>query len=224
MKSLRVSLTFLALFFVAVPTLRAQDLSKYRVFSLGTSLTTVLKQTDQRAEEVKLINARPALIQELTWWPPSLSGMPYRPDTVEQIHFSFCNAELYKIAVTYDRSSTEGLTHEDMVKSLSAKYGPPSTVAPPSESAKHEPIDPHAEPIASWEDSQTFVNLVRSSFSGDFDLVITSKSLNAEAELAIVESAKLDKQQEPQREADRQKKEIDDLELTRLKNQKSFRP
>jgi hypothetical protein len=224
MKSLRVSLAFLTLFFVAVPTLRAQELSKYRVFSLGTSLTTVLKHTDQRPEEVKLIDARPALIQELTWWPPSLSGTPYRPDTVEQIHFSFCNSELYKIAVTYDRSSTEGLTREDMVKSLSTKYGPPSTVAPPSESPKHEPIDPHAEPIASWEDSQTFVNLVRSSFSGDFDLVITSKSLNAEAELAIVESAKLDKQQEPQREADRQKKEVDDLELTRLKNQKSFRP
>ena len=52
MKSLRVSLTFLALFFVAVPTLRAQDLSKYRVFSLGTSLTTVLKHTDQSPEEV----------------------------------------------------------------------------------------------------------------------------------------------------------------------------
>jgi hypothetical protein len=224
MKSLRVSLAFLTLFFVAVPTLRAQELSKYRVFSLGTSLTTVLKHTDQRPEEVKLIDARPALIQELTWWPPSLSGTPYRPDTVEQIHFSFCNSELYKIAVTYDRSSTEGLTREDMVKSLSAKYGPPSTMAPASEPAKHEPIDPHAEPIASWEDSQTFVNLVRSSFSGDFDLVITSKSLNAEAELAIVESAKLDKQQEPQREADRQKKEVDDLELTRLKNQKSFRP
>jgi len=159
----------------------------------------------------------------LTWWPPSLAGTPYRPDTVEQIHFSFYNSELYKIAVTYDRSSTEGLTRDDMVKSLSAKYGPPSTVALP-ESAKHEPTDPHAEPIASWEDAQTCVNLVRSSFSGDFDLVITAKSLNAEAELAIIESAKLDKQLEPQREADRQKKEIDDLELTRLKNQKSFRP
>jgi len=223
MKSLRVSLAFLAVFFLAVPTLRAQELSKYRVFSLGTSLTTVLKHTDQRPEEVKLINARPALIQELTWWPPSLAGTPYRPDTVEQIHFSFYNSELYKIAVTYDRSSTEGLTRDDMVKSLSAKYGPPSTVALP-ESAKHEPTDPHAEPIASWEDAQTCVNLVRSSFSGDFDLVITAKSLNAEAELAIIESAKLDKQLEPQREADRQKKEIDDLELTRLKNQKSFRP
>jgi hypothetical protein len=38
MKSLRVSLAFLTLFIVGFPTLRAQDLSKYRVFSLGTSL------------------------------------------------------------------------------------------------------------------------------------------------------------------------------------------
>jgi predicted exporter len=38
MKSLRVSLAFLTLFYVGFPTLRAQDLSKYRVFSLGTSL------------------------------------------------------------------------------------------------------------------------------------------------------------------------------------------
>jgi len=224
MKPARVSFAFLVVFFLAVPTLRAQELSKYRVFSLGTNLSTVLKHTDQKPEETKLISDRPALIQELTWWPPSLPGTPYRPDTVEQIHFSFCNSELYKISVTYDRSSTEGLTREDMVKSLSAKYGPPSTVASPNESARHEPTDPHAEPIASWEDSQYSVSLTRSSFSGDFDLVIAGKRLNAEAEQAIIESAKLDKQTEPQREADRQKKEIDDLELTRLKNQKSFRP
>jgi hypothetical protein len=224
MKLPRVSFAFLALFLLAVPTLRAQELSKYRVFSLGTNLSTVLKHTDQKPEETKLISARPALIQELTWWPPSLPGTPYRPDTVEQIHFSFCNSELYKISVTYDRSSTEGLTREDMVKSLSAKYGPPSSVASANESARHEPTDPHAEPIASWEDSQYSVSLTRSSFSGDFDLVIAGKRLNAEAEQAIIESAKLDKQTEPQREADRQKKEIDDLELARLKNQKSFRP
>ena len=42
--------------------------------------------------------------------------------------------------------------------------------------------------------------------------------------LALAAAAKLEKQDAPQREADRQKKEIDDLELTREKNQKSFRP
>jgi len=35
---------------------------------------------------------------------------------------------------------------------------------------------------------------------------------------------KLEKQDEPQREAERQKKETDGLEVTRQKNQKSFRP
>jgi len=55
-------------------------------------------------------------------------GISYQSDTVEQILFSFYNGELYKISVTYDRSSTEGLTEEDMVKSISAKYGPPTYV------------------------------------------------------------------------------------------------
>jgi hypothetical protein len=224
MKSIRVSLAFLTLFFVAVPMLHAQDLSKYRAFSLGSSLATVLKHTDQKPEDVKLIHASPVLIQELKWWPPSLSGVPYRADTVEQIQFSFSNSTLYKIAVTYDRGSTEGLTREDLVKSLSLKYGPAATVTTAADAATKEQYDAQEEPIASWEDSQSSVNLVGSGLSGGFNLLIVSKRLNTEAELALAEAARLDKQQGPQREADRQKKEIDDLELTRQKNQKSFRP
>jgi hypothetical protein len=223
MKMLRLLLACLAIMLLAVPTLLGQDLSKYRAFSLGTSLTTILKYTDLKVEEVKLIGSQPALIQELVWWPPNPPGTPFKSDTVEQIHFSFCNAELYKISVTYDRTSTEGLTAEDMVKSISAKYGPPATVVPAVDSAMRERSDARL-PIASWEDSQYSVNLARSSFSGDFDLLIYSKRVNAEAELALAAAAKLEKQDAPQKEADRQKKEIDDLELTREKNQKSFRP
>lgn len=224
MKSVRISLGFLILFFLAVPMLHAQDLSRYRVFSLGSSLPTVLKHTDQKIQDVKLIHASPVLIQELTWWPPSLPGMPYRADSVEQIQFSFCNSALYKIAVTYDRSSTEGLTREDLVKSLSLKYGPAVTVTSAADAPTKEQYDAREEPIASWEDSQSSVNLVGSGFSGGFNLLIASKRLSAEAELALAEAARLDKQQGPQREADRQKKEIDDLELTRQRNQKSFHP
>jgi hypothetical protein len=80
------------------------------------------------------------------------------------------------------------------------------------------------KPVATWEDSQYSFNLVRSSFSGDFQLVIYSKRLNAEAEVALAEAVKLEKQEEPQREAKRQTKQTDDLEATRQKNQKSFRP
>jgi len=55
---------------------------------------------------------------------PSLPGTSYQSDTVEQILFSFYNGELYLMSVTYDQTATKGLTEEDMVKSISAKYGP----------------------------------------------------------------------------------------------------
>jgi hypothetical protein len=65
---------------------------------------------------------------------------------------------------------------------------------------------------------------MRSSFTGGFELAIYFKRINAEAELALTEAVKLEDQEAPQREGERQKKETDELEVTRQKNQKSFRP
>ena len=224
MKTMRRSILCFVVLLLTAPLLWAQDLSKYRHFTFGMSLTRVLERTDQKMADVKVIHGRPSLIQELNWWPPNLPGTSFRSDTVEQILFSFYNGELYKISVTYDRTSTEGLTAEDMVKSISAKYGPATSVKPEVDSATNERYDMRQKPVATWEDSQYSFNLVRSSFSGSFELLIYSKRLNAEAEVALAEAVKLEKQEEPQREAERQKKQIGDLEATRQKNQKSFRP
>jgi hypothetical protein len=224
MKTIRCSILCFVVLLLTTPSLRGQDLSKYRHFTFGMSLTRVLERTDQKMADVKVLHGRPALIQELTWWPPNLPGTSFRSDTVEQILFSFYNAELYKISVTYDRTSTEGLTAEDMVKSISAKYGPATSVKPEVDSATNERYDMRQKPVATWEDSQYSFNLVRSSFSGSFELLIYSKRLNAEAEVALAEAVKLEKEEEPQREAERQKKQTGDLEATRQKNQKSFRP
>jgi hypothetical protein len=167
-----------------------------------------------------VIHSRPALIQELTWWPASLPGPPLRPDAIEQMLFSFYNDELYKMSVTYDRSSTEGLTADDMERSISAKYGPATYIA-----LAFDPITSEGQqPVAAWDDSQYSVNLVRSSLTGGFELVVYSKKVKAVAELAFAEAVKLDKEEGPQRDAERQKKETDALEVTRQKNQKSFRP
>jgi hypothetical protein len=212
-------LCFFALLLTA-PLLCGQDLSKYRHFTIGMSLTRLLERTEQKMADVNVMHSRPALIQELTWWPSSLPGTPLRPDSVEQMLFSFYNGELYKMSVTYDLSSTQGLTAEDMVKAFTAKYGPATYVALAIDFRPNE----RQEPVASWEDSQYSFSLVRSSFTGGFQLVIYSKKVNAEAELALAEAAKLDKQEGPQREAARLKKETVDLAVTRLKNQKSFRP
>jgi hypothetical protein len=224
MKTTRSSILYLVVLLLAAPLLRAQDLSKYRHFTIGMSLTRALERTDQKMADVKVIHGRPALIQELTWWPPNLPGASFQSDTVEQILLSFHNGELYKISVTYDRASTEGLTAEDMVKSISAKYGPATNVVLEIDSAKIDSYDARQKTVASWEDAQYSFNLVRSSFGDVLGLVIYSKRPNAEAELAIAEAVKLDEQEGPKREAERQKKQTDDLEATRQKNQKSFRP
>lgn len=224
MKAMRSSILCFVVLLLAAPLLRAQDLSKYRHFTIGMSLTRALERTNQKMADVKVIHGRPALAQELTWCPPNLPGASFQSDTVEQILLSFYNGQLYKISVTYDRASTEGLTAEDMVKSIAAKYGSATNVVTDVDSAKIDSYDVKQKLVATWEDSQYSFNLVRSSFSDGFGLVIYSKRANAEAELAIAEAVKLDKQEGPQREAERQKKETEDLEATRQKNQKNFRP
>jgi len=224
MKTLRGSIVCLVVLFSTVSLLRAQDLSKYRHFTLGMRVTKLLEHTDEKMSDVKTIHGRPALIQEVTWWPPSGPGTSLRSDGVEQVLFSFYNGELYKISVTYDPPSTAGLTEEDMVKSISAKYGPATIVAPEIDSPANPAFDSRQYSVASWEDAQYSVNLVRSYFSDVLGLVVFSKLVNAQAELAIGEATKLDEQEGPKREADRQKKQKDDLEAARQKNQKSFRP
>ena len=224
MKTIRSSILFFVVLLLSAPLLRAQDLSKYRHFTLGMSLTRLLERTGQKMADVKLIHGRPTLVQEVNWWPPSLPGASFQSDTVEQILFSFYNGELYKMSVTYDRSSTEGLTAEDMVKSISAKYGPATNVALEIDSAKNDRYDDRQKPVASWEDAQYSFNLARSSSTDHLGLIIYSKRVNAEAELAIAEAVKLEEQEGPNREAARQKKQTDDLEVARQKNRKIFRP
>jgi len=224
MKTLRGSIVCLLVLLSTASLLRAQELSKYRHFTLGMSVTNLLERTDKKMSDVTTIHGRPALIQEVTWWPPSGPGASFRSNGVEQVLFSFYNGELYKISVTYDPPSTAGLTEEDMVKSISAKYGPATIVAPEIESQAQPAFNVRQRSVASWEDAQYSVNLVRFYFSDVLGLVVFSKPVNTEAELAIAEAVKLDEQEGPRREADRQKKQKGDLEAARQKNQKSFRP
>ena len=224
MRTLRNSILCLGAVLLASSILRAQDFSKYREFSLGTSVAAVLKRTEQAQKDVKVIHARPILVQNLTWWPPAVPGVSYRADSVEQMLFSFCNGELYKISVTYDTTSTQGLTSADMVKSISAKYGPATVPDPAPDPALIEGFSNGDKTVASWEDSQYFFKLVRSPFTNRFGLILFSKKVNAEAELAIADAVTLEKQEKPQREADLKQREADDLEAERQKNQKVFRP
>ncbi|HMD39777.1 MAG TPA: hypothetical protein VKH15_10875 [Candidatus Acidoferrum sp.] len=224
MKTVRRSILCLTAFFLAAPILRAQDYSQYRDFSLGASLATVLKQTEQKLADANVTHDGPALLQEVTWWPANTTGASHRSDSIEQILFSFHNGLLYKMSVTYDQTSTEGLTADDMMKSISAKYGPTTSVAPVSDPTSKDHYDAKGTLVATWENTQYSFNLVRSSFTDRFGLIIYSKAANAQAELALVEALILEKQNAPKTAAALEKKQSDDLELVRLKNQKVFRP
>src|SRR5271169_1709491 len=124
MKTFRNSILCFGALLLTAPFLPGHDISQYRGFSLGTTLASALQRTDQRPADVIVSHSRPLLLQELTWWPLNSPGAFSHPNNVEQILLSFCNGKLYKISVTYDNTSTEGLTAEDMVKSISAEYGP----------------------------------------------------------------------------------------------------
>jgi hypothetical protein len=223
MKAMRGSILCGVLLLTA-PMLRAQDFSKYRNFSLGTNLAAVLKHTDQRLVDVKATHDGSLLFQELTWHPANGIGVSYRSESVDELVFWFYKGELYKMVVTYDRASTEGLTADDMVKSISAKYGPATSIAVEIDAAANVQYEFRQKPVASWEDSQYSLNLVRSSYSNAFQLVIYSQRVSAAADAALAQTVKLDQQEAPQKEVERQKKKADDREVMRQKNQKSFRP
>jgi hypothetical protein len=214
----------LVMILLSAPLVRGQDLSKYRGFSLGMSLPELSNQVDLRALQTKLIQKHPAVIQELTCWPGGSSDYSRQTDSVWQIFFSFYNGELFKILVTYDQDATHGLTAEDMVQAISTKYGTATRPAGEISFPTNELYRTTQKVIARWEDSQYSINLVRSRFLNSFALVMFSKGLDVQADAAIVKSIKLEGQEDPQKEIDRQKKDADDLEAARQKNRKIFRP
>lgn len=224
MRTLRNSILFSAAVFFAAGLAQAQDLSKYRGFSLGASLDDVLKLSGEKLADVKTIHARPVLIQELPWWPFSTSDASYKPDGVQQLLFSFANGELYRISVTYERNATEGLTVADMVNSIAEKYGPATKIASGADFTKAQAYDQKQTPFASWQNSQYSVDLIRSPYGESFGLMISAKAAAAAADLSIAEAVKLEELQRPEKEADEKKKKADALELTREKNRQSFRP
>jgi|SRR5579862_2265871 len=225
MKTARNIVICVAAILLSVPLAYTQDLSRYRNFSLGTSLIQVSRQVNEKPAEASVIHQRPALIQELTWWPMPSYQSSTPVDPVQQILFSFYNGALYKMVVTYDGSTTEGLTAEDMTRAISARYGIATIpiAAPPASLASTTYGDTQA-PIAQWEDLQYSVIVSRTSSLHSFQLVICMKQLNDQAEAASVAAAKQEREDAPQMEIARVKKAADDLETARQNNLKSFRP
>ena len=205
----------------------AADFSNYRGFQLGMSLAAAEKQAGMQASDVKVVHQRPAVIQELEWQPRfGAFTDPLKGDPVKEGLLCFLDGSLFRIVVTYDRYKVEGLTTEDIIGAISTTYGP--AVKPAAEIAYHSYYGDTAPVLARWEDADYSYNLVRAGDRASFALILYSKKLDALAETAIAEAARLDAQEAPQRELDKQKKQDAEdqlvLDKARSANKPNFRP
>ncbi len=211
------------------PLIYAQDLSQYRQFQLGMDLPAAVEKADMEPSQARLVHQRPALIQELEWRPQRSKTAALETDPTYETLFSFCNGQLYRIVVSYDRDRTEGLTEKDLIDGISAQYGVPSMPATTIISSPSSQVYGDSEKvIARWEDPQYSINLFRFTYKSTFGLLIFSKRLDVLAQAAIVEAVRLNEKEKPQREIDRKNREEEEKRASGQKarpaNKAGFRP
>lgn len=210
---------------LCAPFLHAGDLSQYRGFQFDMSLAAAAKRAEADPSEAKVIHQRPAILQELAWQ-PQRPAQPQESESVKEVIFSFYNGQLSRMAVSYDRYQTEGLTTEDMIDAISVNYG--TATRPAVEIIFPSILNESVRVLARWEDSQYSFNLVRSSYQGGFGLVAFSKRLEGLSQTAIVEAIRLEKEEAPQKAAETSRKQAErdrvQQAIARLVNKASFRP
>ena len=207
--------------------MRAADLEKYREFRIGSDVATIAKQAHMDPAQARVLHERPALIQELQWEPRAAAEPASPPDPVKDVTFQFYNGQLYRIAITYDRYNTAGLTSEDFIEALSSTYG--TATRPNATVNMGSLIYADSEPvIARWEDSKYSFNLLRSTYQPAFGVLAFSKRMENLAQSAIAEATRVEKLEAPQREAASLKKQAEqeqaDQNKARVANKPNFRP
>ncbi len=224
-----LSQSLLAFLFVAsaMPaTAQTGDLSQYRGYKLGADVAAVAKQAGLDPSQARVIQRRPALIQELEWRPQP-AGSSSRTEPAKDVVFSFYDGALFRIAVNYDRYETEGMTADDLAESISVAYGAAARPTAPAKTELERYGDQEAV-LARWQDPDYRFELTRSSYGSSYKLVGVLKKLEAPVQAAMLEAARLDEKEAPQREAERIARDGETerakMEKARLVNKPKFRP
>jgi hypothetical protein len=205
----------------------AQSLSSYRAYALESSLASIVESTGARDADLKTLHVRPSNIQQLEWRPPYTERGGAAPDPVRSVLFSFYDAQLYRVVVTYERERTEGLTDTDVLEFISGAYG---AVPMQARDGDRLPLGAPANStvVARWDDGSSVLTLVRGNYSREFTLVLSSKRLSALAASATAQALRLDADTAPQRALDRRDKALSDARVTEEKaravNKAAFKP
>src|SRR5688572_4311698 len=157
MVSVRILSIASVAFVLGVHPLAAQDMSRYRDYSLGSGLASVVKMSGARESERKILHARPARIEEIEWRVGYGRSSRDLADPVHDVLFTFYDDQLYQIVVTYDRNRMEGLTNDDVIETISSTYGVPLLrYARRAISPTEVPAD---TAVAQWENDASLVTL-----------------------------------------------------------------
>ena len=226
---IRVFACSLCLLLVSVHGLSAQDAFRYREFQLGSDVASVAKLAGTPPAGARVIHARPAMMQDLEWRPRYYAGGPSPvTDPVDKMLFRFYEDQLFMVVVDYDRRRTEGMSPADLIAAVSETYGPVTQVQSRSMGT---PTGLYAFPdttLAVWGTAEHSVTLLRVAYPESFRLVVALTRLEELARTASTAAVRLDKDEAPQRELDRQKKEANDSaaaqEKAKTENKAKFRP
>ena len=209
-------------------SLSAEDLSHYRGLALGSSLATAAKAAGMEPSAATVTHQRPVLIQELEWQPRQSYATNHSTEPVKEVALTFYDGELYRIAVKYDRFRTEGMEAEDLVAAISEVYGKPTKPVGEQLTAGSPAYPENVDVIARWEDPQYSCNLVRSTRTPEFSMILLAKRLDEPAKKAVIEALRLDEQEAPERDAALLKAKDQEQQLlldkARSTNKQAFRP
>jgi hypothetical protein len=207
----------------------AQEAFSYREYQLGSGLASIVKLTGAAPSGAKTIHSRPAMMQDLEWRPRySASGVSPQADPVGMMLFRFYDDQLFSIVIDYDRKRTEGMSAADMVAAISATYGPVAQVPSRRLGSATPQYGFPDTPLGVWGTSDYSLTLFRVAYPESFRLVVALTRLEDLARVASAEAVRLDKNEAPQRELDRQKKEASDVAAAKDKasseNKAQFKP
>jgi hypothetical protein len=221
-----------AMLALVASTAQSQQSGQYRQYRLGANLQSVAALAKVSPAGARIVHERPSLIQELEWRQPYVTSGPTisQSDAVQRIVFTFYDDQLFRLAISYDRQRTNGLTDDDMIQALSAVYGVVVLQSSPKNLPvlTSSPLSEFGTPIAQWAGVDYSIGLYRSSFVSEFRVVVTSLRLDALAQRAAAEAVRVDELEAPQREVARRQKEADETctaqKKARLVNKATFTP
>ena len=213
---------------LALPVASAEsEFSRYRGVTLGDSVQAVVDQLKAAPSDVKVVHARPTLVQQLSWRPRQfVSGASIQPDPLAEMLLTFHLGRLARIAVIYERNRTAGLTDADLHDALSGVYGTSLLLSTPIGTTIPIPAD--RQTIGRWGDGEALVLLWREAYPDRVRLTITAIDADLAMQEAVVEGMRLETSEAPERDLARRAAEATALrardENVRRDNKAAFKP